>query len=492
MLLGEEDIILLGNNNTNVNVLGLSYDSRKIKNYYAFFAISGSSTDGKKYIDEAILKGACVIITDSDITVTINTNIIYIVVKDIIKFMSRLSAKFYKHPDKMLTVIGVTGTNGKTTITYMLESIFKYCGIKCGVIGTINYRYNNQAIQSINTTPQSLDIYRIMREMLDTGVSHLIMEVSSHALSIGRVHGISFSTAIFTNLTSDHLDFHKNLQNYFQAKSILFRDLFSTKMKKSFAIINVDDYYGKKLLKLKINAVVQSYSLLNNNITNWKITNIKLDRNYTSFNFLYHKVYIEQIGLYNVYNAVAALIAAICNGVSLMTSIKGLSTLKRIPGRLEQIYNKHLGYYIIIDYAHTIDALKNVLQTIRKISYHRLITVFGCGGNRDKTKRAIMGQLAVNFSDIVFVTSDNPRFEDPYQIISDIITGIKQINKKNYKIVLNRATAIRQAINIANKGDTILIAGKGHEKYQIIADKKLYFDDVKIVKDYIKIIKNNK
>jgi UDP-N-acetylmuramoyl-L-alanyl-D-glutamate--2,6-diaminopimelate ligase len=491
MLLGEDNIILLGNTDLNINILGLAYDSRQIKCSYAFFAISGYHNDGKKYINEAIIKGACVIITDVEIT--INTRVLYIIVKDITKFMSRVSAKFYKHPDKMLTIIGVTGTNGKTTVTYMIESILKNYGIKCGVIGTINYRYDNIELQSINTTPLSLDIYRIMREMVNVGVSYLIMEVSSHALSMGRVHGIYFSTAVFTNLTSDHLDFHNNLTNYFKAKSILFSELINTKVKQRYAIINADDYYGKQLLKLKINAIIHPYSLLNNNKeTNWKITNIKLGRNCTSFNFLCHEVCIKQIGQYNVYNAVAALITTVCNGVPIRKAIEGLSKLNKIPGRLEEITTQHLDYHIFIDYAHSVDALKNVLQTLRKISYRRLITVFGCGGNRDKTKRATMGAIAVNFSDLVFITSDNPRFEDPYKIIADIIKGIKQTNKNNYKIILDRAIAIQQAINIANHRDSILIAGKGHEKYQIVADKKIYFDDAKIVKDYIKIIRQNK
>jgi UDP-N-acetylmuramoyl-L-alanyl-D-glutamate--2,6-diaminopimelate ligase len=492
MLFGEKNIIFLGNKNLNVNVLGLSYDSRKIKNCYAFFAMNGTNTDGKKYIDEAILKGACVIIIDNKINININVSIVYILVKDMFKFMSRISARFYKYPNKMLTIIGITGTNGKTTITYMIESIFKHCGIKCGVIGTINYRYNNKYIQSINTTPQSLDLYKIMREMVDMGVKYLIMEVSSHSLSLDRVHGINFSTAIFTNLTMEHLDFHKNIKNYFKVKSILFSKLISNRIKNSYAIINADDYYGNQLLQLKINAIIYPYSILNNNKTNWKITNIKQERDYTSFNFLCQKVYIKQIGIYNVYNAVAALIASICNGISLIKAIKGLSKLDSIPGRLEKIDTTYLNYNIFIDYAHTVDALKNVLKTLRKISCRRLITVFGCGGNRDKTKRAIMGKIAVIFSDIVFLTSDNPRFEDPYKIVVDILTGIKQINKINYQIILNREIAIKQAINIAQKGDIILIAGKGHEKYQIIEDKKLYFDDVKIVKDYINIIKKNK
>jgi UDP-N-acetylmuramyl-tripeptide synthetase len=488
MLDGEQDILVLGK--TNLDIQGLAYDSRNIKPKYVFFALKGNYTDGNIYIKQAIHKGACVIVTSERYYTKIekHTTTVYIIVQDILRFMAKMSAKFYNYPDKMLNIIGITGTNGKTTITYMIESIFKNFGINCGVIGTINYRYAGKCINAVNTTPQSLDLYKIMREMVDVGVSDLIMEVSSHALSMGRVYGIEFNTAIFTNLTNDHLDFHTTLNNYFNAKSILFRTFVKKKLqsKNRYAIINADDFYGRKLLKIKMDAEIHPYSILNNNRTNWKITNIKLSKTFTSFNFIYHKVILQQIGLYNVYNAVAALIASICNNIPIRQAIQGIRKLKNIPGRLEQIDTKHIGVKIFIDYAHTVDALKSVLYTLRQLSTGKLITVFGCGGNRDKGKRAIMGRVAASISDFVIITSDNPRFEDPNQIVADIQTGI-QTNKKNYKIILDRADAIKQAITLAKQGDIILIAGKGHEQYQIVKSKKIYFNDIEVVNSILHI-----
>jgi UDP-N-acetylmuramoyl-L-alanyl-D-glutamate--2,6-diaminopimelate ligase len=427
---------------------------------------------------------------------SINT-VTQVVVKDIFHFMSIFCAKFYNYPDRELNIIGITGTNGKTTTSYMIESILIKSGIECGVIGTINYRYKNKIIDANNTTPQSLDTYKIMREMVDNDIKYLVMEVSSHALTLGRVYGIDFDIAIFTNLTQDHLDFHKNMDNYFESKSILFRYLGTkTKKNKKYAIINVDDKYGEKLSRIKINAEIGLYSTLEESVADFKAEKIKITSSGSRFDVVFNnekaKISIKHVGLHNVYNALAALTAGIYCGISFMKVVEGLIDSEQVPGRLERIDTKDMGFDVFVDYAHTDDALKNVLKTLKEIDHVRIITVFGCGGNRDRAKRPLMGKVAVEVSDFVFVTSDNPRTEDPNKIILDIEVGIKRAYKGNYKIVIDRNLAIKEAIMMADRGDIVIIAGKGHESYQIMGVEKIHFDDIKVVKKYIDLKKQEK
>jgi UDP-N-acetylmuramoyl-L-alanyl-D-glutamate--2,6-diaminopimelate ligase len=484
-LLNGKNAIVAGDEN--VEVAGISYDSRKIDRNYAFFALPGHNTDGRKYIGEAIEKGASVIITNTKYNTNLATQVI---VEDIFRFMSLFCAEFYNYPDRELSIIGVTGTNGKTTVTYMIESIFANSNIECGVIGTINYRYKDKIIDANNTTPQSSDIYRIMREMADNNVKYLVMEVSSHALSLGRVSGIDFDTAVFTNLSHDHLDFHKDLDNYFKAKSVLFKKLGTyTKRNEKYAIINADDKYGKKLSETKINGEIKLYSALEKASADFKAENIEITSKGSKFNLFFNNekanIAIKHIGLHNVYNALAAFAAAVCSGIPFKKAAEGLSSAKQVPGRLEKIDTKGLGFEIVVDYAHTGGALKEVLQTLKKIKPRRIITVFGCGGGRDRTKRPSMGKTAVEMSDFVFLTSDNPRTEEPYQIILDIETGIKKIGKRNYKIVLDREAAIKEAVMTADKDNIVLIAGKGHETYQIIGTERFHFNDIEIAQKYV-------
>ncbi|MDR2676461.1 MAG: UDP-N-acetylmuramoyl-L-alanyl-D-glutamate--2,6-diaminopimelate ligase [Endomicrobium sp.] len=487
LLLDEENIIIIGDINT--EVFGISYDSRKICKGDIFFALPGNRTDGKKYINEAITKGASVIITNSKCSTNITT--VQVIVDNILCFMSIICSKFYNYPDRELYLIGVTGTNGKTTITYMIESIFTYLNIKCGVIGTINYRYKNKVITAINTTPQSADIFKIMREMLDNGVRCLVMEVSSLALSLRRVYMMNFDVAVFTNLTQDHLDFHKNMNNYFEAKFMLFQELnMKVKKNKKYAIINADDNYGKKFLGITLDADIKFYSILlaDSSITDLKVKNVKVTCKGNTFDVIFNnekaKIKMQHIGMHNVYNALAALEVAIYSGISFRQAVKGLNGAMQVPGRLERINIKNLNFEVIIDYAHTADALKNVLQALQEIKSKRIITVFGCGGERDKTKRPIMGKISVEMSYFVFITSDNPRSEDPYDIISDIESGISESCRKNYRIIINREIAIKEAIMMADKNDVVLIAGKGHETYQIIKNVKYHFNDIEIAKKY--------
>lgn len=492
-ILSLKDEIIIGS--SDIEIKDISYDSRKIEKDSVFFALPGHRTDGKKYINNAIAKGACAIVTDEKVE---DLPITQIIVKDVYKYMTQAAAKFYNNPDKELFIIGITGTNGKTTITYMIESILACAGIKSGVIGTINYRYGDKIFDAPNTTPQSLDIYKIMRDMLDSGIKYLIMEVSSHALALGRVEGIEFDEAVFTNLTQDHLDMHKDMENYFQAKSILFKELGKgIKSNIKYAIINADDKYGKKLSKINLNCEIKLYSAKEDKTgIDLKAENIDIGSSESKFDIVFNNekkhIIINQIGLHNIYNALAAIGAVIGCGIPLDKAIEGICKLSKVPGRLEPVDTKNFGFEAVIDYAHTDDALKNVLSALKKIKYKRIITVFGCGGDRDRIKRPLMGKVAVEMSDFVFVTSDNPRTEDPKQIMLDIEVGIKRTGKKNYKVIEDRELAIKEAVIMAEKGDIILIAGKGHETYQIIGNEKIHFNDAEIVKKYIKFREEEK
>lgn len=474
--------------NTDIDIKGLSYDSRTVSIDYIFFALNGAHTNGIEFANQAISKGATCIISDTEIK---NCNCTNIIVDNVLDSMSKISAKFYDYPDKKLTIIGVTGTNGKTSITYMTESILKTFNIDIGVIGTISYRYANVVIDAPNTTPQSLDLYKMMAEMVEAKIKFLIMEVSSHSLVLGRVSGIEFDIAVFTNLTQDHLDFHKNMENYFNAKKILFCSL-STNLKnnKKFAIINTDDIYGKKLLEDKnITANKISYSTSSKNGSLFCLAkNILLNSEGSSFNlessFGNAQINVNQIGLHNVYNILAVICICVSIGIELKQVIENLKNMAGAPGRLEKIKSDK-DFSVIVDYAHTDDALKNVLSAIKNLNPAKIITVFGCGGNRDKTKRPKMAKVACTMSDFVFITSDNPREEDPIEITKDVEAGAKEINKTNYKVVVDRKEAIKEAIVSANKKDVVLIAGKGHENYQIIGRTKIHFDDREIASDIL-------
>ena len=466
--------------NTDIDITGLSYDSRKVAKGNIFFALNGAHTNGIEFANQAISKGATCIVSDTEINNTDCTNII---VDNVLDSMSKISAKFYDYPDKKLTVIGVTGTNGKTSITYMTESILKSLNIDTGVIGTISYRYANVVIDAPNTTPQSLDLYQMMSEMVKSKIKYLIMEVSSHSLVLGRVSGIEFDIAVFTNLTQDHLDFHKSMENYFDEKKILFYSL-STNLKnnKKFAIINTDDIYGKKLLEdNNIKATKISYSTSSKNSSLFCLAkNILLNSNGSRFNlessFGNADIDVSQVGLHNIYNILAVICICVSIGIDLKEVVNHLQNMVGAPGRLERI-KSNKDFSVVVDYAHTDDALKNVLSAIKNLKPAKIITVFGCGGNRDKTKRPKMAKVACNMSDFVFITSDNPREEDPVEITKDVEAGAKEINKTNYKVVVDRKQAIEEAILAANKNDVVLIAGKGHENYQIIGRTKIHFDD---------------
>lgn len=473
--------------NPGIEISGLNYDSRKVSAGDLFVAIRGTSQNGYDYIPQAVENGAVAVLADGfDDSIGLISKI---KVSDPRRALSKLAAHFYDFPFREMDITGVTGTNGKTTICYILESILLAAGKRTGVIGTINSRFSGNIYPSSVTTPESLDLIRIARDMADEGITNLVMEVSSHALDQKRTVDCPFRVAIFTNLSRDHLDYHKGMEEYFQAKSILFRDL--PKMvngKRTCAVINIDDQKGGELAGMVGNADILTYGLKGDpDITAESVTasvdglKARLITPAGSFS-----IRSPLIGHINIYNIMAAAGAAIVSDIGEDMITEGIARLKNVPGRLEPVTNR-AGISIIVDYSHTPDALLKAQQNLRPFVGGRLITVFGCGGDRDRGKRFEMGAMAGKYSDIVIITSDNPRTEDPGSIIAQIEKGVldsgmpqmvwPEIKVPSYIIEVDRRKAIKKAISIAEKEDTVLIAGKGHEDYQITGTVKTHFDD---------------
>lgn len=481
--------------NANIEISGISEDSRTVGRGFLFFARKGQKTSGFNYISDALKKGATAILSQEPLP---QTDATLIQVPSIAEAESKISSRFYGFPSRKLRVVGVTGTNGKTTFTYLLEAIATAVGWRSGVIGTINYRIpkenskETEILSAPNTTPNPLELQRILALMRDRKTDLVVMEVSSHALELGRVEGIDFDGAVFTNLTQDHLDFHKTMENYFLAKAKLFA-MISPEQKKlesasqkgkgnKFCIINADDPYGKRMASFS-KIPVKSYGI--QMPAEFTARNICLSTRGSSFELLWNEqgqeIHLSLIGRHNVYNALAAASAASQLGIPFQLIAQGLSSIQSIPGRAEPVICGQ-DFTILVDYAHTEDALKNILQAIQPLAKKKILTLFGCGGDRDRAKRPLMGAVAAKFSDWVIVTSDNPRSEDPRQIALDIEVGIQRLGKKNYEVILDREEAIKKILELAQKDDIVLIAGKGHETYQIFADRTIEFDDRQIVK----------
>ncbi len=472
-------------------IVGLTYDSRQVKPDFLFVALKGYSQDGHVYIKNAVKNGAVAIVGESfkDETVSDN-NVIMVQVPDSRKALSQLSSIFYDHPFEHINLTGITGTNGKTTTSYLLESILLAAGRKPGVIGTINYRSPEHTWEASVTTPESLELMQILRKMADVDVSDVVMEVSSHSLDQGRVEGCPFRVAVFTNISRDHLDYHHSMEEYFSAKSLLFQKLDNN----ARAVINGDDPKGKDLAELTAAPVMTFGHGKRNNVRADHVsatrTGIKAKLTTPA-----GEIDIESalIGDFNIYNILAATAAALCMDIDLNAIKSGIEQIQGIPGRLEVVKNKR-SLAIVVDYAHTPDALSKALTATGALKEDgRLITVFGCGGDRDTGKRREMGYASGEHSDLVIVTSDNPRSENPESIISQIEEGVRDTGMKKletlsskkqtetgYLLDPDRGSAIRKAIGIANTTDIILIAGKGHEDYQIIGKEKKHFDDREI------------
>jgi len=469
-------------------VKGISSNSKCIQDGFIFVAIKGTHEDGNKFIDEAVANGAKVVVADSSWSACPERSrgmarrpikVPLILVDDTRRALAKLATEFYAHPSQKIKVIGVTGTNGKTTITYLIEAMLQEAGFQPAVIGTVNYRFGGKIISSKNTTPGALELQSMLADMLQAGCDYAVMEVSSHALDQQRTGGISFNSAIFTNLTQDHLDYHKTLEDYFQAKAKLFKDLSN----RAYAVINSDDKYAKGILGLT-RAKAITYGI--DNPADVVSRDIKFSMCHTDFSVfgleINFKIRSRLIGKHNVYNMLAAITWGLAQGIKPDIVKSALEKFSSVPGRLERIDSGN-SCFVFVDYAHTDDALLNVITSLRQLSSRKIIVVFGCGGDRDKTKRPKMGRVVTELADYAIITNDNPRSEDPQAIIDDIKRGIK---KENYCIMPDRAAAIKKSLEIAGQGDIVLIAGKGHENYQIIGNRREHFDDREVVEGCLK------
>ena len=449
-----------------LEVMGITDNSQKVKEGFVFVDIHNNP----QYRADAVKNGAVALVVENKANLKNE-----IVVNSTTKAFAEMSAKWFNNPADDLKLIGVTGTNGKTTITYMLKDILEKADKKVGVIGTIQNVICGEEFATQNTTPNAYELNRLFSIMRDKGCEYVIMEVSSHALSGGRVEGLHFETAVFTNLTTDHLDYHENMENYYLAKKKLFSMC-------SNAVINIDDPYGKRLYN-EIGCNKISISL--NNDANYIAKSVNLQPSFVEYKLLTDKIEhinVKTPGVFSVYNSVCAVAAADLIYIDRDTIKRALIGFKGVKGRVEVVDNNR-EYSIIIDYAHTPDGLKNLLKTFKNVPKNRLILVFGCGGDRDKTKRSLMGEIASIYADYVIITSDNPRTEDPKLIIDDILKGVS--NKKTCKIIEKREDAIKFALSIAQKNDIIVFAGKGHETYQIIGKEKINFDEREIIKSFL-------
>ena len=472
-LIKELDIVkIIGNKEVEINEIKTS--SSEIAENGLFIALKGTSFDGHNYYKDAIKNGAKAIICEK----ALDTDITQIIVKDCRVAYSKVCSNFYNNPQKELKIIGVTGTNGKTSTTHLITAILTNYGIKCGLIGTLGIFYDKYYKDSPLTTPDPLDLFKTLREMCDKNVEIVIMEVSAHASHFKKVFGIDFEVLAFTNLTQDHLDFFNDIKTYEKAKLDIFIE-----NKSKYIVTNVDDETGKKICESHKNAV--SYGI--NNPSDVFSIDIKQSLSGTEFIInLFDKVFSVKthlLGLFNVYNAMCAITVCALVGIPLSKTIEGLKELKGISGRLDNIYDKK--FSVFIDYAHTPDGIEKSLLALRPYAKGKLICVFGCGGNRDAKKRSIMGEKAGKNADFLIITTDNPRYEEPMQIIYQIEKGAKKVNSK-YVLIEDRKEAIRYALSIAKDKDVVLIAGKGSEKYQEVLGVKKMFSDKETTLNLIK------
>ncbi|MDD3150238.1 MAG: UDP-N-acetylmuramoyl-L-alanyl-D-glutamate--2,6-diaminopimelate ligase [Candidatus Gastranaerophilales bacterium] len=463
----------------NINITGISYNTKTLQKGDVFVCLIGEHIDSHNFIPQAIENGASCIIVSKEIN---DSTIPTLVVKDTKLALTQISELFYDYPSAKLNLIGVTGTNGKTTVTHLIQRIFEENGQNCGIIGTLGHKFTSKDIykEAKHTTPQSPEFQRTLKNMLDNSTPNVIAEVSSHALEQHRVGCTEFKGAIFTNLTQDHLDYHITMDAYFNEKAKLFENLSPG----NFAVINNDDEYSDKLKnRIKNEVKILTYGI--NNKSDVMAENIEFSTSGAKFKCITptetKNITLQMTGLFSIYNVLAAICTGIANNIDLEICINALENTKGVAGRFETITKQPL---TIVDYAHTPDGLLNVLNAAKKIlpANGRLICIFGCGGDRDATKRPKMGQIAENIADIIIITSGNPRSEDPQQIITDILTGIKSLNSEKIQVEIDRKTAIKLASKMAKKDDIVVIAGKGHEDYQILKDKTIHFDDKEEVK----------
>src|ERR1043166_2300818 len=463
-------------------VESIAYDSRRVQRNGMFVALRGEKTDGHQFIAQAVEKGSSVIVTEREESAMLAGGATCVIVQNTRRALADLATTFYGRPAQRLKIAGVTGTNGKTTTSFLIKHICEKAGLRCGLIGTVRYEIGERVLPATGTTPESLDLQELLALIANAGCRAASMEVSSHALAQERTRGIEWDVAVFTNLTQDHLDFHGTLENYFEAKAKLFTQLSQQEKKqKPIAVINIDDRYGEQLLgKIDKNITAATYGMgvrAEFRASNYRIefggTSYRLDARGKSY-----LVRLPLIGRFNVANSMAALAAANALGVNLREAVASLAKSPQIPGRLEMVPAKRQ-FRVFVDYAHTPDALLNVIKTLRELEPRRLLVLFGCGGNRDRQKRPLMAEVVERNADYAIVTSDNPRREDPTAIIADTEKGFRA---HEYEKIVDRAEATAPAVELAQPRDIVLIAGKGHEAYQEFADRTIPFDDIQVAR----------
>jgi UDP-N-acetylmuramoyl-L-alanyl-D-glutamate--2,6-diaminopimelate ligase len=456
-----------------IEINGICSDSRYVAPGNLFIAKKGEKYDGADFIPNAVAAGAVAVVTD---LYDPYLKVVQVIHDDVNSIEADIASNYFNFPSKSLFMVGVTGTNGKTTISYLIKHLFESGKKKSGLLGTIEYILGNNELPSSLTTPDNLLIQKYLREMISSGCTHAVLEVSSHGMEQNRLKNIDFDIAIFSNLSQDHLDYHDNLENYSDAKKKLFDSLAPS----GVAVVNIDDEWSAKMIETT-KAKIITYGIKNKQ-ADFFAKNIKFSLDGVEFDLIYkdikEKITSPLIGRFNVYNILAAVAAANAAEIPLDQIIKYLSSFQSARGRLERVKTDR-NFYLFVDFAHTPDALKNVLQTLKEIKHHKIITVFGCGGDRDKGKRPLMGKICSQFSDLSVITSDNPRSEEPGKIISEIEKGFI---KKNYFIEEDRSKAIEKALSLAEEKDIVLVAGKGHETTQIFANKTLLFNDREIAK----------
>ena len=473
----------------NPSVTGVEYDSRRVKPGTAFVAMRGESSDGNRFIDQAIQAGAVAVVTDSSAE-TPRPGVAWAVVPHGRRALARVSANFYKHPAERVAITGITGTNGKSTTAFLVEAILSAAGRKSALIGTIEYHVAGKVYPAPHTTPEALELARILNEAVGNGASDAVMEVSSHALAQQRVFGVPFDVAVFTNLTRDHLDYHKTMEEYFAAKRVLFAGCGTDAPR--VAVTNLDDEYGAKLAEFsrQRSAEVLTYGWERGD---FHAENVEITPRGTRFDLIAPQekiaVFSPLIGRVNVYNILAAAAAGFARKCDARAIARGVEALPHVPGRFERV-DCGQPFTVVVDYAHTDDALRNLTALAREFvardgSKARVLTVFGCGGDRDRAKRPLMGEAAGRGSDFVVLTSDNPRSEDPAAIINDALVGLQKTGVK-YSAEPDRRKAIALAIGEAQPGDIVLLAGKGHEKVQVTREGSHPFDDVEVAREALR------
>ncbi|RCW51377.1 MULTISPECIES: UDP-N-acetylmuramoyl-L-alanyl-D-glutamate--2,6-diaminopimelate ligase [unclassified Halanaerobium] len=471
--------------NLNKEISDIKYDSRAVKKNDLFAAISGFKTDGHFYIDDALNNGATAVLIEKELQ-HYHTGITYIKVDNSRKIMALLARKLFNNPTDKIDLIGITGTNGKTTTSFIIYNLLKDAGYKVGLIGTIkNIVSSSLVLESEHTTPESVDLYRYFNEMISDGFDKAVMEVSSHAIDLFRIEGMRFKTAVFTNLTPEHLDYHINLENYREVKSRLFTML----KPNGFAVLNKDDSTSDYILD-KIEGESFTYSI-NDSSSDLYTENYSSDLeglSFTTAGLFMGQFSLKLSGIFNIYNSLAAILSVRQLGIDTDIIKQSLKTMEAVPGRFEKIIEGQK-FDVVVDFAHTPDGMENVLRAVSKMAKKRIIVVFGCGGDRDKSKRPVMGSIAAEYADIVIITNDNPRNESAGQIIDEIAGGFLEKEKVDYYKIQDRKKAIYKAVDLAEDDDFVIILGKGHENRQIFSDRVIELDDRKAAREAIRYLK---